>query len=176
MNTEDMNDATGAAAEERLWDYIDGSATAAEKTAIAQLIESNAAWRAKYKELLEVQQLIQSTELEEPSMRFTKNVMDEIAKLHISPAAKNYLNKKVIRGLAFFFISIIVGFLIYGFGQIDWTAQGDTKMPVDLGKIDYSRFFNNNYVNVFMMINVILGLFLLDRFLANKRKEFQKDF
>jgi hypothetical protein len=176
MNTEDLNDATGAGAEERLWDYIDGTATATEKTVIAQLIESNAAWRAKYNELLEVQQLIQTTELEEPSMRFTKNVMDEIAKLHIAPAAKNYLNKKVIRGLAFFFISIIVGFLIYGFGQIDWTVQGDTKMPVDLAKVDYSRIFNNNYVNVFMMINVILGLFLLDRFLANKRKEFQKDF
>jgi hypothetical protein len=30
-------------------------------------------------------------------------------------------------------------------------------------------------VNAFMMINVILGLFLLDRFLANKRKKFTEE-
>jgi hypothetical protein len=35
--------------------------------------------------------------------------------------------------------------------------------------------FNNDWVNAFMMINVVLGLFLLDRFLANKRKKFTEE-
>ena len=69
----------------------------------------------------------------------------------------------------------MIGFLIYGLGQVDWTAQGDTKLPVDLSKVDYSRFFSNTYVNAFMMINVVLGLFLLDRYLANKRKKFREE-
>jgi preprotein translocase subunit Sss1 len=159
--------------EERLWDYIDGICSSEEKSAIAQLLQSNAEWKAKYHELLEVNKLLQSSELEVPSMRFTKNVMEEIAKLHIAPATKTYINKKVIWGLGIFFVTMIVGFLIYGFGQIDWTAQGDTRMPVDLSKVDYSKVFNNTYMNVFMMINVVLGLFLLDRYLANKRKKFR---
>jgi hypothetical protein len=161
--------------EGRLWDYIDGVATVEEKTIIEQLIASNAEWRDKYVELLEVQQLLQSSELEAPSMRFTKNVMEEISKLHIAPATKTYINKNIIRGLAIFFITLIVGFLVYGFGQVDWTVQGDSKLPVDFAKVDYSKMFNNDWVNAFMMINVILGLFLLDRYFANKRKQFREE-
>ena len=161
--------------EERLWDYIDGLASPQEKTVMDQLLESDAEWKAKYHELLEVQQLLQSSELEAPSMRFTKNVMEEIAKLQIAPAAKNYINKRVIWGIGAFFITLIVGFLVYGFAQVDWMAQGDSKLPVDFNKVDLSKMFNNDWVNAFMMINVILGLFLLDRFLANKRKKFTEE-
>jgi hypothetical protein len=165
--------------EERLWDYIDGISSPQEKTVIEQLIQSDVDWKSKYHELLEVQQLLQSTDLEAPSMRFTKNVMEEIAKLHIAPATRNYINKRIIWGIGAFFITIIVGFLVYGIGQIDWTVQGDTKLPVDLSnvdfsKVDYSKMFNNNMVNAFMMLNVILGLFFLDRYLANKRKKFHE--
>jgi hypothetical protein len=101
--------------------------------------------------------------------------MEEIARLHIAPAAKNYINKNIIRGIAIFFIAMVIGFLVYGFGQVDWTAGSDSKLPIDLDKIDYSRFFNNTYVNIFMMINIILGLFLLDNYLANKRKKYRKE-
>lgn len=166
---------TQHSSEERLWDYIDGNSSPEEKTVIEQLLASDAEWRAKYSELLEVQQLLNSSELEAPSMRFAKNVMEEIAKLHIAPATKTYINKKIVWGIGIFFITLIVGFLVYGFGQVDWTVQGDSKLPVDFGKVDYSKIFSNTFVNVFMMINVILGLFLLDRFLASKRKKFREE-
>ncbi|MFT3674770.1 MAG: hypothetical protein QM781_02615 [Chitinophagaceae bacterium] len=161
--------------EDRLWEYIDGQGNAEERTVIEQLIAADTAWRAKYGELLEVHQLINSSELEEPSMRFTRNVMDEIARMQIAPATQSYINKNIIRGLTIFFVTMIIGFLIYGFGQIDWTAKNDPKMNIDLSAIDYSKFFNNNLVNAFMMLNVILGLFLLDRYLANKRKKFSEE-
>ena len=160
--------------EERLWSYIDGVSEGQEKSAIEQLLQSNLEWQRKYRELLEINELLHSSELEEPSMRFTRNVMEEIAKYHIAPATKTYINKKIIYGIGAFFITMIVGFLIYGFGQIDWAANGDTNMPFDLSRIDridFSKFFNNTYVNIFMMINVVLGLMLLDRYLAKKREE-----
>ncbi|MEI9945021.1 MAG: hypothetical protein WDN26_12490 [Chitinophagaceae bacterium] len=159
--------------EERLWEYIDGVSSKEEKSVIEKLLVSNSEWKSKYHELLEVHQLMKSSELEEPSMRFTKNVMDEIARLQIAPAAKTYINKNIIRGLAAFFITMIVGFLIYGLAQVDWTTGTDSKLPVDLSKVDYSKIFSNTYMNAFMMINVILGLFLFDRVLANKRKKFR---
>jgi hypothetical protein len=90
--------------------------------------------------------------------------MEGIAKLQIAPAAKSYINKRIIWGIGAFFIILIVGFLVYGFAQVDWTVQGDSKLPVDFNKVDFSKMFNNDWVNAFMMINVILGLFLLDRF------------
>ena len=161
--------------EERLWDYIDGISSPEEKTVIEQLIVSQAQWKEKYSELLEVHQLVNAAGLEEPSMRFTKNVMDEIARVHIAPATKSYINKNIIRGLAFFFITMLVCFFIYGLGQINWTAGGDSKIPVDISSIDYSRIFNNNFVNALMLINVVLGLFLLDRYLAAKRQKYMEN-
>jgi hypothetical protein len=161
--------------EERLWNYIDGTSAADEKTVIEKLLETNAVWKVKYHELLQVNELLKSSELDAPSLRFSKNVMEEIAKLHISPATKTYINNKIIWGLGLFFIALVVGFLIYGFGQMNFNTGEETTLSKNLNKVDFSKFFSNTWVNVFMMINVVLGLFLLDNFLSNKRKEFRKE-
>ncbi|HEX7846094.1 MAG TPA: hypothetical protein VF476_09875 [Chitinophagaceae bacterium] len=161
--------------EERLWNYIDGTSSNEEKTVVEKLLATDTAWKEKYHELLEWNKLLQSSELEAPSMRFSKNVMEEIAKLHIAPATKSYINKKIIMGLGIFFLAMIVGFLIYGFGQVDWSEGESSNIAQKIGNIDYGKFFNNTWVNVFMMINVLLGLVLLDNYLSNKRKEYRKE-
>ena len=161
--------------DERLWDYIDGLSSADEGSAIEKLLDSNIQWKQKYHELLETHKLLHSSELEAPSLRFTKDVMEEIAKYHIAPATKTYIDKKIIWGIGIFFVTLIVAFLVYGFAQMDWSSDGSTNMPVDLSKIDISKFFSNTYVNIFMMANVVLGLFLLDNYLSNKRKSFRKE-
>ncbi|MFN2440883.1 MAG: hypothetical protein ABR503_16885 [Chitinophagaceae bacterium] len=159
----------------RLWDYIDGFSEQNETAAVMKLIDENAEWRARYHELLEVHQMILATELETPSMRFTKNVMDEITKNHIAPATKNYINKNIIRSIAFFFITLIVGFILYGISQIDWDAGSSSTSGIDFSQVDYSRVFNNTFVNIFMMLNILLGLMLLDRYLsAKKKKQFER--
>jgi len=154
--------------EERLWNYIDGLATSEERSAIEKLLQENVEWQRQYRQLLDVHQLLNATEIDEPSMRFTRNVMEEIAKAHIAPATKSYINKKIITGLAWFFVTMIVGFLIYGLGQINWSQSGDTNLPSQLTNFEWNKFFSNTYVNIFMMINVVLGLMLLDRYLANE--------
>jgi hypothetical protein len=160
--------------DERLWSYIDGGGDAVERTTIEKLLQEQAEWKKKYHELLEVHKLLQASELEEPSLRFTKNVMEEIARLHIAPATRTYIDKKIIWGIAIFFFTVMAGFLIYGFGQMDWTSQSTVDNPIDLSKFDVSKFFSNTYMNIFMMVNVVLGLFLFDRYLANKRKKFRE--
>ena len=166
MNTENT-------IEQRLWDYIDGNSTSDEQSVIAKLIETNTEWRRQYHELLEVHALLQSTELEAPSMRFTKNVMEEISRLQIAPATKDYINKNIIRGLTIFFVAMLAGLLVYGFGQINWTSESISALDIDLGAVDYNKFFNNTWMNLYILINVVLGLFLLDRYLANKRRQYR---
>lgn len=159
--------------EARLWDYVDGLSDDAEKSVIEDLIKQDAQWREKYQEILELNRLMADSDLEQPSMRFTKNVMDEITRLHIAPATKSYINKNIIRGLAIFFLSMIVGFLVYGFGQVDYSAGTESKLTVDFSNVDYSVFFNNTWVNAFMMLNMILGLFLLDQVLTERKKKWK---
>lgn len=162
--------------EDRLWDYIDGNSSAEEKTFVEQLIATQEAWRKKYQELLDVHQLMShSLELDEPSMRFAQNVMEEITKYQIAPATKTYINKKIIYGIGIFFMVMIVGMLAFGLAQINWSAAATScsqdKLTSHINKIDYSKFFNNTYTSIFMVVNVVIGLMLLDMYLGKKRKE-----
>lgn len=161
--------------ETRLWDFIDGLSSPEEKSFIEELIASNQVWKSKYQELLDVHQLVDKhIELDEPSMRFTRNVMEEIGKFQIAPAAKSYINKKIIWGIAVFFFTMIFGFLIYGFGQVSWNSgESNSLIPYDkITSIDYGQFFNNTYTNVFLMVNIVLGMILLDMYLGKKKKQF----
>jgi hypothetical protein len=161
---------------DRLWNFIDGTVTKEEHDLISALVRENMAWKEEYEQLLSVNELLKSSELEEPGMRFTKNVMEEIARMRIAPAAKTYINKRIIWGLGIFFITMVVGFLVYGFGQMDWTAAAsDNSMLQNLPRFDVSKFFNNAWVNAFMMVNVVLGLVILDHYLTRKKNEFRKE-
>ncbi len=159
--------------EERLWDYIDGLASAEERTMIDDLLRQNAEWQQAYQELREVQLLLREVDLEKPSLRFSKNVMEEISLQQIAPATRNYINKKVVGGIGLFLVLIILGFLVYGFfSQVNWS---DKSGVFDLPKISPGQFFNNTLLNAFMLVNGILGLFLLDRFLASQRQKYRKE-
>lgn len=172
MNTE-KHDATPGIEEmeARLWAYIDGMSE--EPSAVETLLAENRLWKEKYAELLEVHGLMASGELDEPSMRFTRNVMEEIARYQIAPATRQYINNRIIWSIAAFFITVIVGFLIYGLSQVNWSAAGSDSSPlgIDFAQVDYSGMFNSTLLNGFMLLNVVLGLFLLDRYLGLKRKQ-----
>jgi hypothetical protein len=157
--------------EERLWDYLDGACPLEERLFIEQLIATNQEWKTKYQELLELQDLLtHHLELNEPSMRFNQNIMEAISQHHIAPAAKSYINKRIIWGIAGFFICSIIGFLIAGIAQVDWSAGTGDDSFINFSKLDLSRFANSTYSTIFMMINVVLGLMLLDMYLHRSTK------
>src|SRR5579862_1335393 len=166
---------TQQSAEERLWNYIDGACNAEERSEIKKLIDANVEWQEKYRELLQVNELISSSELEVPSMRFTKNVMEEIAKYQVAPAARNYIDKKIIWGIGAFFLTMIFGILVYAFSQIhlSGSAGGSGTSAIITkytpGNVEWSKYFNGTYVGIFMMINVILGLVFFDKYLQRKK-------
>src|SRR5580700_6131996 len=166
--------------EDRLWDFIDGLSSPAEKSAIETLIAENVEWQRKYKELLNVHQLMAGSELEEPSMRFTRNVMEEIARHQVAPATKTYINKNIIRGIGAFFISLIAGLLVYVFATVKLPSGSSTSsQPVKLpsmnlealDKVDYGKLSGNLPVTLFMLITVVMGLVLLDLYLRHKKEQ-----
>ncbi len=158
--------------EESLWNYIDGSLNTSDISFVEKMIQSDAHWKAKYSELLEVHQLMQNhIELEEPSMRFTQNVMEEISRLYITPATRTYINKNIIWGIAIFFLTTIVGLLGYMFGQVNWSQPGTGyNINYNITNVDWSKLFNSAYMNIFIIINIVLALMLLDMYLTKKKK------
>ncbi len=160
--------------EEELWEYLDGVLPSAEQQRISSLIEEMPEWKEKYGELLELNASLKKVSLDEPSLRFTKNVMEEIARTRIAPATKNYINRRIIGGIGIFFASLLTAILVYGFSQMEFSSTADSSFTGKISQLDFSKFFNNDLVNVFMMINVVLGLVLLDNYLTGKRKQFRK--
>jgi hypothetical protein len=158
--------------EGRIWDYIDGLGDPVESESVRLLISEEPDWRRKYEELLELHQSFQEMSLEVPSLRFAKNVMEEIAQNQVGPATISYINKRIIWGIGGFFGILILGFLVYGFAQVNWSANGNSKAVsfFKSNSIPWNKIFNNTYGNIFMMINVVLGLMLLDMFLRRKMK------
>ena len=160
--------------EERLWDFIDGMSSAEEQLLIQRLITEDPAWQRQYEELMNIHQAMNQQELDAPSLRFTKNVMEQISRYQVAPATQTYINKNVIRGITAFFLIMIAGILIYFFGQFHWTSTStDNLIPqysIDANKLNWGKALNNTYVNVFILVNVILGFALLDKYLQNKKK------
>jgi hypothetical protein len=159
--------------EKLIWEYIDGYCNPDEKAVVARHLAEDPEWQIKYNELMRIHALLQKEELEMPSLRFTKNVMEEIAQYHVAPATKNYINKNVIRGITAFFLIMIGGLFIYFIGQLHWTTHSTgTLLPsynLDAGKLNWSKLLNNTYVNIFIGINAILGLILVDKYLQGKK-------
>ena len=157
-----------------MWDYIDGLSSPGERSAIEELMAANIEWQQKYRELLNVDQLMTSSELDAPSMRFTKNVMEEIARYHVAPATKTYINKNIIRSIGAFFLTMIVGFLVYFLRQFQWKdSSSSTLVPqynINIEKFNVGKAFNSTYTTVFTLVVVVLGLMLLDMYL-HRRKE-----
>jgi hypothetical protein len=163
--------------EEQLWSYIDGSATAAEKTFVEKMLAAHEEWKAKYKEQLDLHQLLMNkTELEQPSMRFSKNVMEQIGGMQPKAATSTYVNKNIIRSIAAFFIFTIGALLIYSISQINWAASSGSSnlIPfevedVQLPKFEITKMFNNTVLYSLLMVTAVLGLMLFDGFLRRKK-------
>lgn len=157
--------------EERLWEFIDGLSTPLEKAEILLLIEKDPEWKLAYERMMDMNMLLQETSLEEPSMRFTKNVMEEIALHKIAPATKSYVNKKIIYSIGGFFLLLIGSMLVYLFTQIDFSQAGSMELPNEMPfmQFDWSAYANSTTLNIFLMVDAVLGLFLLDKYLQNKK-------
>ncbi len=152
-----------------LWDFIDGRCDATEQMRIQSLIASDSVWKLKYDELQSLHQNIQPG-LEQPSMRFTKNVMEAIAHTQIAPATKKYINPYIVRGIAAFFIISIASVLLYALSITDVsTASTPSIIPFNTSKFHFAALFNSNTTYAIILVNIVLGLVLIDSMLRRRR-------
>jgi hypothetical protein len=156
-----------------IWDFIDGRCSTEEKELVIQRLVKDQLWGIRYSQLFNIHEMLKKDELEMPSLRFTKNVMEEIVKYQVAPATKSYINKNVIRVFAAFFLVMITGLFIYFLGQIHWTNQYSNNLipeySSDANKLNWGKLLNNSYVNIFIGINIILGLILVDKYMQEKK-------
>jgi len=153
----------------QIWEYLDGLCGQEDILRIKELVEHDALWRQKYTELNALHQgLAMHQELEQPSMRFMRNVMDKVEAEHIVPAAKAYLNKWVIRGVAAFLLLLIGVLMINVFESADSATKG-WKLRFTLPDLDLSVMSFGAVGYGLVMLNIIAALILIDALMKRKK-------
>lgn len=152
--------------EERIWEYIDGVLGESDRAFVAKQIATQDEWKKKYEELLGLLHML-NTEftLDQPSMRFTRNVMEEIARYHIAPATKDYINKKIIYGIGGFFAVLIIGMLVFAFSNTHLNS-GDAStqsLTNEINRINVAPITSGIFLKLFLVVNAIVALFLFDK-------------
>jgi hypothetical protein len=154
--------------EEKLWNYIDGSCSDEEQKSISLLIESDDAYKLKYNELLQLNTEFLAMELDEPSMAFTYNVMEAIRTENAQQPLKAAIDKRIIWGIAAFFIITIAAVLLVALGSVNWSAPaaGGFRIPVKLPQMQ--NYFSGPVIKGFIFFDIVLSLFLMDGYLRKK--------
>lgn len=153
--------------EQRIWDYLDGTASPQERELTERLIQSDPVYKQLYEECSSFNQLVSAIDLDEPSMGFSRNVLE---KINLEPVPlKSLIDKRIIFGITGFFlltISALLGVLFY---QIDWSQSSGFKMPeYNMPLFDAAKYLNSSFINIFFFVDIIIGLYLLDGFLRKR--------
>lgn len=156
--------------EEEIWDYIDGNSSPEQALSIQAKIANDPAYSSLYEELLVINDQMNGLDLEEPSMSFTRNVMDQV-KLEIAPVSlKTKVDTRIIYGIAAFFILAIVSILGYVLSNTTFTLP-DMKfnMGFQMEQIDFGKYVSPTFIKIFLFVDLLLALVFLDSYLRRKR-------
>ena len=156
--------------EMQIWEFVDGLCPESDHARIALLIHTDPVWEAKYAEISALNSSIKSTlDLEQPSLRFAKNVMEQVAHTRIAPATHNYINKRIIMGIAAIFVAMLGSMLVYAAMHTQWNTSSVFSMSIlGVKSVNYSSLFKGNYAFVAVAINVVLALVLVDKMLQHR--------
>ncbi|SDM48819.1 hypothetical protein [Pedobacter antarcticus] len=158
--------------EEQIWNYLDGNCTAAEEHAIQNLVRTQEDWKTAFVEIQSLNLELKQMELEEPSMSFTRNVMEKV-KLEPAPISlKTRVDHRIIMIIGGFFVLMIVAVLIYAI-TLTKTETQISGIHLAFTAPDFS-FLNKiqspGLLRAFLFADLLLGLVYLDRFMRRKRK------
>jgi len=154
--------------EEKLWNYIDGTASPKEQHAISLLIEQDEVYRKKYHELLELNAEFAAIELDEPPMAFTYNVMETIRNENALVPLKSRINNNIIKGIGLFFVLTISVMFIIALASVNWSAGAVTSVPVKFTLPNFSHYLSSPLMQGFWFLDLVLALYIFDTYLRKK--------
>jgi hypothetical protein len=155
----------------QLWEYIDGTCNDAARTHVEHMIATDAGWKSLYDELVMLHTALPAgIDTDQPSMRFSKNVMEAVSNAALAPSSRRYVNPIAIRLISGFFIVAMLALLGYALsiagaqGAIEGVERNGVDMFDRISNISTSVF-----IKIVMGLGVLSALVFLDAFLRTKR-------
>lgn len=160
--------------EAQIQQYIDGTCTPAEQEAIARRIAQEPAWANAHREALAIHQLLQQhMEPMEPSLRFSKNIMEQIATLPLPGQKKRYLHPWMVGSIAatlLIMLLVVLGMQVAQTGAEELTGTSTLPLPqVSLPTWDWQQLLSGRSAMLLMLLHTVLGFALLDKWLRSRR-------
>lgn len=150
--------------EEEIWEYIDGVCDPAQCLELKAKIDSDPLYHKTYAELMQVHELISAEELDEPSMSFTRNVMEQV-NVEIAPVAlKTKVDHRIIYAIGGFFILSILAIFIYAIMNSTYSMP-EFKMPQWNFNMAMSAEATSLSMKVFLFLDLVLALIYFDRYI-----------
>jgi len=85
---------------------------------------------------------------------------------------KAAIDKRIIKGIAAFFVISIAVLLIFALANVSWTNPNSTSSMfsgiIDIKMPQLSNYLNSNVLKVFILFDIVLALFLADGYLRKK--------
>lgn len=103
-----------------------------------------------------------SLEAEQPSMRFTKNVMDAIEGMEVAPVSKRYVNPLIIKAITAVLVLCLLASLYVVVMSADAIPDYTSKLPESPLPEHFSLYI--------IGINIILLMLLAERWLSSKKR------
>jgi len=155
--------------EEQLWNYIDGFCTNTEKAEIEAKLATDTAFRQLYIQLLEVnKQLATHLEIDEPSMSFTRNIMEQVQHEIAPMKLKTKVDKRIIYVIGGFFSLTLLAVLVYAFATA--TPNFTFEMPSINLETDIQPLLTLTALKIFLFVDAVLLLIYFDSYLRRKSK------
>jgi hypothetical protein len=161
--------------DEQLLNFLDGMGSDAEREVLKKSIREDQAAQKRMKELESIHFFLQNKKgIEQPSKNFTEKVMEG---LHARPSFTFFSPKNGLMLLVGLVVASVLALMLLSAGEFDQlhTIFNFNSIPLktDIVKIPNSIPFDVKLlVKVFVMINLVIALILLDRTIL--RPIFQK--
>ncbi|NRB52233.1 MAG: hypothetical protein HRU41_31455 [Saprospiraceae bacterium] len=155
-----------------IWRFIDGDCDEAETKALLQRIEDDPEFKQAVEERRQLDEAFGSLELEQPSMRFTTNVMEHLPMLYQQLPTQHLLGPAWVKafwsGLTFLMLGTI------GLGFFSPEAATTSSGSFSPESIDISKLLFLPYKTAIILLSISITsifLVLLDKQLSKRRKK-----
>lgn len=145
--------------ETQLWDYIDGVLAPQDAENLYQRILMEPKTGKLYQELMALSLQLQGIKADEPSMSFSRNVMDKIGTELPPIALTTHIDKRIIFSVAALFIISLTIVFIYTLANTSF--QTTMNIP-SLEIIKFGNLSSGLALKAFLFIDVLLALFCID--------------
>ncbi|HTN46518.1 MAG TPA: hypothetical protein VL098_09240 [Flavipsychrobacter sp.] len=143
----------------KIWALIDNSEGSQDLAETRKYIETNREWEQRYEELLMLHRELSDIPADQPSMRFTQNVWEEIEQLHTPFSAQSYINMRIVKGIAALFFVIIAGAFLYGVA-----TTGMSFLTIEnTRKVNFAMDLSANTIQLFIFGNILLLLLFFEK-------------